>query len=831
MMSVVLAAGTPAGTGIENTATATYEDGNGTSINAVSNTVTVNVAEVAGLTVGIGGNNDVNNGSVVNGDTITFDYLVTNTGNAPTFVNIPGANDINVTFGNILRVDVVDPGIATQSADSTNPGDAIPPTIAGVPATGSSTEDLGAGGANLQSGAGMANGGVIAPDASFTVRVTVEVTGTTVGQDVSVQFGNTLDNTTAPADGTQNQQNIADGSDAGQNNDDVRTLNEGPQLPTNGEREAANFQVVQYATNIDPNVAQASVFKTSTHSTNGTDSNPNDDTITYGLSYQVGNATFTGVNPGNLEGTNITLDGAAANRILISDAIPENTVYDDSFAPTVPGPNWVVVYSTDDPTATGNNPLQAAWTTTQPAAAAVRRIGFVFDTGANGVRTPGAVVGGFSFRVSTTGLPTNANSSIANIAQIFGETEGDAGNNIVYDESGDQRPNNLNDGADITGVGTTFDQVNDDGIANVADPEQNLNANDGVGDDGESNVVPITVTVIPPSAGDLLNGPNGTIGAIGPVDNNDDFTNVAAPVAVADVGVQGSTAGTPASVTITNTVGVPATTANQLDTITLLPLTQTEANDAADLLDDGTANTSAGTYGPTLPDGTIVTITHNGNSAEYTVVGGAYTLTNGATVVVGTITPGNEENYTVEVELPTGTPQIQGFEVPIAAFVDNDSNSLFTPATESIANITVDRVYTGFMTLLKEFSLDGGTTFVSTPDDAPPGADILYRISYQNISEAATGNMAGSVLLNANNFTLLEDGNAGTNNWAGTTLHQNGTTASAGTVEYFNVAAPLGATDPASETTGPSAVTVYRNNVGTVAPQATGNMTFTRQIQ
>ncbi|MEM6868523.1 MAG: hypothetical protein AAF528_09105, partial [Cyanobacteria bacterium P01_C01_bin.121] len=204
MMSVVLAAGTPAGTGIENTATATYNDGTN-NFDAISNTVTVNVAEVAGLTVGIAGNNDVNSGSVVNGDTITFDYLVTNTGNASTFVYLPGANDITVTNGNILRVDVVDPGIATQTSDSTDPTVAIPPTIAGIPAAGSSTEDLGAGGANLQSGAGMANGGLIAPDAFFTVRVTVEVTGTTVGDDVSVQFGNTLDNTTAPADGTQNQ--------------------------------------------------------------------------------------------------------------------------------------------------------------------------------------------------------------------------------------------------------------------------------------------------------------------------------------------------------------------------------------------------------------------------------------------------------------------------------------------------------------------------------------------------------------------------------------------------------------------------------------------------
>lgn len=49
----VLADGTTAGTTISNTATATYEDPNvpNTPINSTSNTVTVTVAEVAGITV------------------------------------------------------------------------------------------------------------------------------------------------------------------------------------------------------------------------------------------------------------------------------------------------------------------------------------------------------------------------------------------------------------------------------------------------------------------------------------------------------------------------------------------------------------------------------------------------------------------------------------------------------------------------------------------------------------------------------------------------------------------------------------------------------------
>lgn len=53
MTAPVLALGTAAGTGIVNRATATYEDPNvpGTVINATSNTVTIQVAEVAGITV------------------------------------------------------------------------------------------------------------------------------------------------------------------------------------------------------------------------------------------------------------------------------------------------------------------------------------------------------------------------------------------------------------------------------------------------------------------------------------------------------------------------------------------------------------------------------------------------------------------------------------------------------------------------------------------------------------------------------------------------------------------------------------------------------------
>jgi hypothetical protein len=97
LVAPVLAEGTPANTPISNTATASYEDptDTGKQLNTVSNTVTVLVAEVAGITVTANSSEKVTGtGPVQAGDNVRFLYTVTNTGNDPSKLNIPSSAGI-----------------------------------------------------------------------------------------------------------------------------------------------------------------------------------------------------------------------------------------------------------------------------------------------------------------------------------------------------------------------------------------------------------------------------------------------------------------------------------------------------------------------------------------------------------------------------------------------------------------------------------------------------------------------------------------------------------------------------------------------------------------
>ncbi|NEN99288.1 MAG: hypothetical protein F6K50_28530 [Moorea sp. SIO3I7] len=815
----VFADGTDAGVQIINQSEATYEDPNnpGVTIDATSNTVIVEVAEVAGLLVQPDGVNDVNLGSIATGDTLQFDFVITNIGNEDTNIAIPGLDNIAITG---LDPDPAAPTPITVTADLDGNGD-FETTI---PAAGFTTTTP------------------IAADGSIKVRVEGTVIVDEAGAPINVQLGDTGPNDNSPA--TDNQPDADDGS----NPNEVTTVDADPtEAPVNGEREGSAFQEVLLSTEIKE-LATITVLKRIIGPNNidlvdnGDDPNSaSDDKITYRLDFRVESSNpAINFQAADLEGTTITVDGAPVQRVLVSDVIPEGTVFDTdpAKAPTAPA-GWTVVYSDDDPAVTGRDALSVDWSATPPAD--VKRIGFIADGPITAGTSTEADANGFSFGVITSGLPV-AGGEVANIAQAFGETVGDPTDEVVYDESGDQNPNNYNDdGTPPDETGTDFNPATDLGIANPsADGVDEDNDNTGEGPKGEDTVVTITADI--ETTSQILNGPENRPNAIGPTNDNDDFTNQSTTI---PAGTAQGIDIDPGAVTFDNTVENP--NATNLDNVTLLPIAPSVGNAATNDPQVNPQFTTPVDFGPDnqIPDNTTVTIRYEPETgpileATYTYTeAGGFTLTGGTTVNVGTLTPGQQLDYEVIVDLPE-TAQVQGYGIPIVAFVDNTTDGNFDVTEDTVFNITVDRPYTGYMQMVQEARIldtDGVTVIQdfsggdptgdqegTLAERAKPGQFIEYRITYTNISEPLVG--AGNVVLDAENFTITEDGTAAPNNWVTVTTHEQGTDPSQGTVEYFNNTLSFGNTDPASG----EEVTRYVNEVGTVAPGDNGSFVFRRKV-
>ena len=196
------AGSTAAGTSLSNTATATYADPNnpGLSLNATSNTVSVTVAQVAGLTVTPAAVSDTSGGgSVLPGHVLNYDFLMTNVGNAPTEFAVPGA------------AVVTGPATAGALQISTDGGTTYTP----VSSSGQTTAAIPEGG-------------------SVRIRQIVTVTaGAPSGAPITVLLGNTGTNDNSAA--TQNQPYPTAPSGG-----DVYTVDvPAGGTPVNGEREAS----------------------------------------------------------------------------------------------------------------------------------------------------------------------------------------------------------------------------------------------------------------------------------------------------------------------------------------------------------------------------------------------------------------------------------------------------------------------------------------------------------------------------------------------------------------------------------------------------------------
>ena len=220
------------------------------------------------------------------------------------------------------------------------------------------------------------------------------------------------------------------------------------------------------------------------------------------------------------------------------------------------------------------------------------------------------------------------------------------------------------------------------------------------------------------AAGAVLIGPQGQPGAVGPTSNKDDYTNRSVATGIAGVPPGGvTTAG--GVIVFTNTV---QNTGNANDVFTLTA--------------------------PTVPAGFTVEISTNGGVAYTTVSGGGST-----TLALSFATSGD---ILVRISAPAGRQVLLGYDTIIRATSAN------TPAA---SNDTIDRLYTGFVSLTKTATVTNSTG-VGGPTDPVPGAVIEYVITYTNVS--STGGTNNSTLT-ASNIGITENGNAAPNNWGSTT--------------------------------------------------------------
>src|SRR5216684_1620257 len=236
-----------------------------------------------------------------------------------------------------------------------------------------------------------------------------------------------------------------------------------------------------------------------------------------------------------------------------------------------------------------------------------------------------------------------------------------------------------------------------------------------------ANGAVITDDDLPLNIGDVLIGPCGVPGAMGPTGVNDDFTNRSVNTGIANVPPGGVTTAA-ATVVFRNTVQ------------------NTGAGDDVFMIS-----------APTSPAGFMVEISID-NGDNY------FKLETANPSVAMAIGYRAAAIILVRITAPAGLQILTGFDTVIRA------TSTATPAA---TNDTIDRVYTGFI------RLDKSATVVSANSTdgsamATPGAEIEFAITYSNVSSASG---VGNSLLTAHNLVISENGNSSPNNWGLTTEH------------------------------------------------------------
>lgn len=642
---------TPGGTTITNQASATYSDGTN-NYSTVSNTVTVTVSLVSGLTITPDAGS---NPTVVAGQTlVVYNFTVTNTGNFTDQVRFlaSGASASVSGPGTITRA-VID----LDNSSTINGGDT----------------DINTNGADVVSANILQNG---------SIRVLVEVSinaGATAGQTVQVLLGDAA--TGGPSFDNQTANTSAN---------EVRTESA---LSVNGRQEARG--------DISASVVNDASLSLALTAPAGPVALGSDITYTWQLS-----------NTGARDVSGVTLN--ASTQVYIIAPIPARTVL--KAGQTFPAGT---LYTTS---ALTTAPLSATWVSAAPPLNTVTRI--AFPVGATlAVGTSSSAIN----MVVTVNTGINASIPIDEIGDAFGRNSVLA---TITDQSGDATPNNGDGNADF---------------------------NEGYVAGAGHGVIQQTLLM---QVGSVLLGPAAAPAAVGPTDNNDDYTNMSSnPANIAPGGVTTASS----QLIFTNTV---QNTGNGNDTFTL---------DA-----------------PTVPAGFTVEIsTNNGGSYTNVTSGGSTSLA---------VAFADSEDILVRVTIPAGTVVLNAFSTTVRAT---------STSTATASNSTIDRSYTGFIQLVKTFSV-ANATGVGGATDPVPGAVITYDITYTNVS--SSNGDANCVKLTATNLVINEDGLVAPNNWGTYTV---------------NSGAP---SDSGSGVVATLSATRYTDTVASVAPGASGVFTFKRLI-
>ncbi len=379
-------------------------------------------------------------------------------------------------------------------------------------------------------------------------------------------------------------------------------------------------------------------------------------------------------------------------------------------------------------------PTAATWVNTAPSPlSSVTRIRIpVGASVATGVCTANV---GFDVTITTN----NANTPIYEIVDVFGNN---SIGTLLTDQSGDA----------VVGKGDGNANFNEPLFGGTVSPTQGFQQ-------------PTLLT----KTGNVLIGPLSNANAVGPTNNNDDYTNKSVNTGIANVAFGGNTTAG-GNIVFTNTI---QNTGNADDTYTLTA--------------------------PTVPAGFTVEISTNTTTPSYTTVSGG-----GSTTIA--IPFGQSSNILVRVTAPSGQAVLTGYNTVIRA-----TSGIST----SNSNDTIERLYTGFIRLDKSVTVANGTG-VGGAADPVPGAVITYSITYTNI--ASTGG-TGNITLNAGSFVITEDGTAAPNNWGTFTTQVVG----AGGASDSNGGTITGNTTTTS--------TVLTDTVGTLNAGASGTFTFKRVIK